>query len=95
MTIHVSLPPEMEGFIESKVASGLYSDATAVIGDAIRLMQAEEVFIAAWQAAIRLGSDQLDRGEGLAYSSETLNDITRSAIDALHSGEPIDADVAP
>ena len=82
MTIHVSLPPEMEGFIESKVASGLYSDATAVIGDAIRLMQAEEVRIAAWQAAVRLGSDQLDRGEGLAYSPETLNDITRNAIDA-------------
>ena len=82
MTIHVSLPPEMEGFIESKVASGLYSDATAVIGDAIRLMQAEEVRITAWQAAVRLGSDQLDRGEGLAYSPETLNDITRNAIDA-------------
>lgn len=95
MTMHVSLPPELEGFIESKMASGLYSDATAVIGDAIRLMQAEEVRIAAWQAAIRLGSGQLDRGEAIAYSPETLNDITRSAIAALYSGEPIDADVAP
>ena len=82
MAMHVSLPPEMEKFVESKVANGSYSDATAVIGDAIRLMQAEEVRIAAWQAAVRLGSDQLDRGEGLAYSPETLNDITRNAIDA-------------
>ena len=36
-----------------------------------------------------------DRGEAIAYSPETLNDITRSAIAALYSGEPIDADVAP
>ena len=95
MTMHVNLSPEMETFIKAKVASGFYGNATEVIRDAIRRMQAEEIRVAAWQAAIKVGDDQLDRGEGIAYTPETLNDITQSAISAMHSGTPTDADVLP
>lgn len=95
MTMHVNLSPEMEGFIKSKVASGFYGNATEVIRDAIRRMQLEESRMSAWHAAIKKGDDQLDRGEGVLYTPETLNDITQSAINAMHSGRPIDADVVP
>ena len=95
MTMHINLSPEMEGFIKTKVSSGFYGNATEVIRDAIRRMQAEEGRLAAWQAAIKKGDDQLDRGEGIAYSPETLNDITQSAIRAMHSGQTIDSDVLP
>lgn len=95
MTMHVNLSPEMEGFIKGKVASGFYGNATEVIRDAIRRMQAEEQRLASWQAAIKVGDDQLDRGEGIAYTPETLNDITQSAIGAMNSGQPMDADVLP
>jgi antitoxin ParD1/3/4 len=95
MTMHVNLSPEMEGFIKGKVASGFYGNATEVIRDAIRRMQAEESRIAAWQAAIKLGDEQLDRGEGVAYTTETLKDITQSAIGAMRSGQPMDPDVIP
>lgn len=95
MTMHVNLSPEMEGFIKTKVASGFYGNATEVIRDAIRRMQAEEARAAAWQAAIKVGDDQLNRGEGVAYTPEALNDITQSAISAMHSGTPMDADVLP
>ena len=95
MTMHVNLSPEMEGFIKSKVSGGFYGNATEVIRDAIRRMQAEEVRIADWQAAIRKGDEQLDRGEGIAYDAETLNDITKSAVDAMSSGQPMDPDVLP
>jgi antitoxin ParD1/3/4 len=95
MTMHVNLSPEMEGFIKGKVASGSYGNATEVIRDAIRRMQAEESRIAAWQAAIQQGDDQLDRGEGIAYTAETLKDITQSAIGAMHTGKPMDPDVLP
>jgi antitoxin ParD1/3/4 len=70
-------------------------NATEVIRDAIRRMQAEESRVAAWQAAIKVGGDQLNRGEGIAYSPEAMNDITQSAISAMHSGTPMDADVLP
>lgn len=95
MTMHVNLSPEMEGFIKSKVASGFYGNATEVIRDAIRRMQAEESRIAAWQTAIAQGDAQLNRGEGIPYTPETLTDITNSAIDAMHSGKPMDKDVLP
>lgn len=86
--MHVNLSPEMEDFIKSKVSSGFYGNATEVIRDAIRRMQAEESRVSAWQAAIKTGDDQLDRGEGIAYTAETLNDITESAIGAMHSQAP-------
>ena len=95
MTMHVNLSPEMEGFIKTKVAGGFYGNATEVIRDAIRRMQAEESRVAAWQAAIKLGDDQLSRGEGIAYTPKTLNDITQSAVSAMHSDTPMDADVLP
>ena len=95
MTMHVNLSPEMEGFIKSKVSSGFYGNATEVIRDAIRRMQAEESRVSAWQAAIKKGDDQLDRGEGIAYTPETLNDITESAIGSMHSHQPMDPDVLP
>lgn len=95
MTMHVNLSPEMEGFIKGKVANGFYGNATEVIRDAIRRMQAEESRMAAWQSAIKLGDDQLDRDEGITYSSETLKKITQSAIGAMRNGQPMDPDVLP
>lgn len=95
MTMHINLSVEMEGFIKGKVASGFYSNATEVIRDAIRRMPAEEARLSAWQAAVRQGADQLERGEGMAYSPAALEDITQSALAAMHSGKPMDADVLP
>ena len=95
MTMHVNLSPEMENFIKSKVVGGFYGNATEVIRDAIRRMQAEEARFSAWQAAIKKGDEQLERGEIVDYSPELLNDITERAIAAIGSGAPIDPDVLP
>lgn len=95
MTMHVNLSPEMEGFIKNKVSSGFYGNATEVIRDAIRRMQAEESRIASWQDAVKLGDSQLDRGEGIRYTPDSLKDITQSAISAMHTGRAINPDVLP
>lgn len=95
MTMHINLSPEMENFIKNRVSSGFYGNATEVIRDAIRRMQAEEIRTSAWEAALKVGSDQLDRGEGILYSGAELEDITRCAISAMHSDQPIDPDVRP
>jgi len=95
MTMHVNLSSEMEGYIRGKVAGGFYGNATEVIRDAIRRMQAEEGRLAAWQAAIAKGEAQLDRGEGLPYTPELLETMTQSAIASLHSKQAMDPDVLP
>jgi antitoxin ParD1/3/4 len=95
MTLHIDLSPELEVFIKGKVASGFYGNATEVIRDALRRMQAEESRVQAWQAAIKKGDDELAREEGIPYSAETLKDIAETAIGDMHSGKPIDPDVLP
>lgn len=95
MTMHINLSPEMETFIKGMVASGYYGNATEVIRDAIRRMQAEDLRANAWRAAIKAGDDELDRGEGVEYTADALADITKAAIDSKHSGKPMDPDVLP
>lgn len=95
MTMHIDLPPEMETFIRGKVAGGSYDNATEVIRDALSRMQADEARAQAWRAAIRKGDDELDRGEGIPYCAETLDDITEAAMRDMNSGKRADPDVLP
>ncbi len=95
MTMHVNLSPEMESYIKSKVVSGFYGNATEVIRDAIRRMQAEEERIAALRKAVAQGDEQLDRGEGTEYTREHVTKIADRARKNLHNGKPVDPDVLP
>ena len=95
MTMHINLSPEMETFIKGKVASGYYGNATEVIRDAIRRMQAEETRLQAWKAALKKGDDELDAGQSVPYNAATLDDITASAKKAMHGAQGMDADVLP
>jgi antitoxin ParD1/3/4 len=91
--MHINLSPEMERFIKGKVASGFYGNATEVVRDAIRRMQSEDERVQAWRAAVGKGDDELDRGLGMAYTAQTLDDITAAAIGDMHGAKPIDPDV--
>lgn len=95
MTMHINLSPEMEAFIKGKVASGYYGNATEVIRDAIRRMQAEELRMTAWKTALKKGDDELDAGQSVPYNAAALDDITQSARKAMHGAQGMDADVLP
>ena len=95
MTMHINLSAEMETYIKGKVASGFYGNATEVIRDAIRRMQAEEQRVAAFRKAVAEGEAQLDRGEGTEYSRELMNKLADNARKNIGSGKPIDPDVIP
>jgi antitoxin ParD1/3/4 len=95
MTMHINLSPEMESYIKTKVSGGFYGNATEVIRDAIRRMQAEEERIVAFRAAVAKGEAQLERGEGVEYTPEVMEKITQAALQNMHSGKPTDPDVLP
>lgn len=95
MTMHINLSPEMETFIKGKVSSGFYGNATEVIRDAIRRMQAEEGRVSTWKAALKKGDDDLDAGQSVPYTAATLDEITQSAKKAMNSAQGVDADVLP
>ncbi len=95
MTMHINLSVEMETFIKGQVSGGFYGNATEVIRDALRRMQAEEGRMNAWKAALKKGDDDLDRGHSVPYTAATLDEITQSAKQAVHSAQPRDPDVVP
>ena len=66
-TMNVSLTPELERFVQSRVASGRYQTASEVVREGLRLLeereQSRETVIQELRAKIRRGIEQADRGE--------------------------------
>jgi len=66
-SMNVSLTPELEQFVQSRVASGRYQTASEVVREGLRLLeereQARETALKELRAKIRRGIEQADRGE--------------------------------
>jgi antitoxin ParD1/3/4 len=93
--MHINLSPEMEQYLQSKVGTGFYSNASEVVRDAIRRMRDEDEKLAALRAAVQAGDEQLERGEGVPYTPERLAKITEKAFANALNGKQISPDVAP
>src|SRR5690242_7524001 len=68
-TMNVSLTPELEKFVQDKVTSGLYTSASEVIRESLRLMTTyddlQKQRIQQLKAAIDVGLKQLESGQGI------------------------------
>lgn len=66
-SMNVSLTPELEQFVQSRVASGRYQTASEVVREGLRLLkereQARETALKELRAKILRGIEQADRGE--------------------------------
>jgi len=67
--MNVSLTPELEKLVTSKVKSGRYQSASEVIREGLRLLDDQdrlrELQMTEVRRKIQVGIDQLDRGEGI------------------------------
>jgi len=67
--MNVSLTPELEKLVASKVQSGRYQSASEVIREGLRLLEDQDRLRAAQldevRRKIQTGLDELDRGEGI------------------------------
>lgn len=77
--MHISLTPELEARVKAKVESGLYNNASEVIREALRFMDAHEVWvyeikIALLRKQLKVAADQLDGGEGIVVESKEALD---------------------
>lgn len=91
--MHINLSQEMEQYLQSKVVTGFYSNASEVVRDAIRRMREEDAKLSALQVAVRVGDEQLDRGEGITYTTERLEAITEKAFANARRGKKVNPDV--
>lgn len=88
--MNVSLTPELERRIAEKVESGLYTTASEVVREALRLLfeadEARAQRLARLNADIQFGLDQLDRGEWV--TGEQVHDELTAYLASLDpSGE--------
>jgi antitoxin ParD1/3/4 len=77
--MHISLTPELESRVKAKVETGLYNNASEVIREALRFMETHEDWIheiklTRLREQLKVGVDQLDRGEGIAVESKSTLD---------------------
>jgi antitoxin ParD1/3/4 len=67
--VNLSIPPELQTFVEAQVAAGAYASPSEVVGDALRLLHFHEreraALIQDLRARIAVGLDELDRGESI------------------------------
>lgn len=91
--MHINLSAEMEQYLQSKVGTGFYSNASEVVRDAIRRMREEDEKLAALRAAVQVGDEQIERGEGIPYTPERLEAITVKAFANSRQGKKVNPDV--
>jgi antitoxin ParD1/3/4 len=88
--MNVSLTPELERWVATKVEDGRYKSASEVVREGLRLLQEREeergARLAALRRDIQLGVDQLDRGEGV--DGEEAFDRVLAHIDRPIESQP-------
>jgi antitoxin ParD1/3/4 len=81
--MNVSLTPELERRIAEKVESGLYTTASEVVREGLRLLFSRSDLLeeqtARWRADIQVGLDELDRGDVVPMDAAFADASTRVA----------------
>ena len=88
MGMNVNLTPHLEEMVRQKVNSGLYTSASEVVREALRLMDEQDQLRAAKLAQLREDVRAgLDSGPATAWDAENVKREGR-AIDTVFDPEP-------
>ena len=80
------LPPDLTRFVEERVEAGDYASAEDVLREGVKLLKFErEAKLERLRAAIQIGLDELDRGEGVDVAWDDLD----SWLEGLDRAAPI------
>jgi antitoxin ParD1/3/4 len=91
----IRLPPDVEASIRQRVERGQFPDEAEVVREAIRLLDERDLQLDALRAKIGVGLDELDRGEGVEWTPELMERLSREADELYRRGEQPDPDVCP
>src|SRR6266852_3642394 len=80
-TMNVSLTPELERLVTEKVESGMYTSASEVIREALRLLKERDELrqtrLAELRREIQVGLDQLEQGQYSTYDEQSLKTLVQ------------------
>lgn len=82
--MNVSLTPELERLVNDKVATGLYTSASEVVREALRLFKEQDdirsVTLLELKRDIAAGLDQLDRGQSAVLDVAAIKAKARQRL---------------
>jgi antitoxin ParD1/3/4 len=83
--MNVSLTPELEAIVQTKVASGHYTSASEVVREALRMMADRDAFESIYRDDIRLKISQgvASLKAGKSRDGEAMFDAIEHEMDAL------------
>ena len=91
-TMNISLTPQLEKLVQERVKSGLYTSASEVIREALRLLDSRDRGLAQQlRADVESGLRQLDAGQSRPFDADAVGRITRAGrakLAALKVGKP-------
>jgi antitoxin ParD1/3/4 len=95
LAMHINLSPEMERYLQSKVGTGFYSNATEVVRDAIRRMWAEDERQEQLRIAGQPDEAPPGQGAGIPDAAARQKPITRKASGTVRKDKPGKATTKP
>jgi antitoxin ParD1/3/4 len=94
--MNVSLTPDLEELIRKKVESGYYSDSSAVVCEALRLLEERDRDkLDRLRAAIAIGLEEIERGEAIPFTPELMAEIDLEVDERVRRGDVPNPDVCP
>jgi antitoxin ParD1/3/4 len=88
MTINVSLTPQLEEMVRQKVAGGLYTSASEVVREALRLMEAQDRLQAVKLEQLRQDiQDGIESGDPTPWNAEEIEQAGRQRRAAGNSSQ--------
>jgi antitoxin ParD1/3/4 len=88
MTMNVNLSPQLDEMVRQKVASGLYTSASEVVREALRLMEQQDCLRAAKLEQLRYDiRDGINSGESTLWDPEEIKQEGRK-IRAARTNAP-------
>ena len=89
MSMNVNLTPQLEDMVRQKVASGLYTSASEVVREALRLMEDQDQLRAAKLAQLRQDiRDGLNSGDPTPWNPEEIKREGRKRRAARATAQP-------
>lgn len=92
--MNVSLTPQLEEMVRSKVATGRYNNASEVVREALRLLD-EHDRLKELRAALAIAEGQVARGEVVEYTPDFMENVRERARQQAAQGRPVKPDVLP
>lgn len=91
----IRFPPDVEARIQEMVESGRYADTDSALRAAVRLLEEHDRHLEWVRHAVAEGFAQVERGEGIPYTVDLLDEIDREVDERFLRGEKPGPDVCP